>query len=87
MKAVLHLNTEIQDGRQKWQENVFWRKLSRRLCRHPVGQKVLVEIALFQSVSEINTFLRFTSKFKMATKSGGKIIFGESPPVGSAYTM
>ena len=33
--------------------------------------KNFVEIALFHSVSEINAFLRFMQKFKMATKSGG----------------
>ena len=40
--------------------------------------KNFLEIALSRSVSEINTFLNFTLKFKMATKSGGKMIFGKS---------
>ena len=39
--------------------------------------KNLVEIALSRTVSEINAFLRFTKKFKMA-KHGGKTIFGKS---------
>ena len=37
-----------------------------------------VEIALFRTVSEINGFLHFTQKFKMAAKSGGKVIFVKS---------
>ena len=39
--------------------------------------KNFVEIALFRSVSEINTFLHLTQKFKMAAKSGGKTIFAK----------
>ena len=35
------------------------------------------EIALSHIVSEINAFLHFTQKFKMATKNGGKMIFGK----------
>ena len=35
----------------------------------------LFEIALSRTVSEINALLRFTQKFKMAAKSGGKAIF------------
>ena len=37
--------------------------------------KNFVEIALSRSVSEINMFLHFTQKFKLAAKSGGKMIF------------
>ena len=37
-------------------------------------------------VPKINVFLRFTQKFKMAAKSGGKAIFAKSP-VDSAYTL
>ena len=40
--------------------------------------KNFVEIDLSRSVSEINTYLHFTQKFKMATKSGGKTIFEKS---------
>ena len=40
--------------------------------------KNFVEIALSRSVSEINMFLHFTQKFKMAAKSGGKMIFEKS---------
>ena len=45
--------------------------------------KTFVEITLSRTVSEINALLRFTQKFKMATKSGGKVIF--ESPVDSAY--
>ena len=39
--------------------------------------KNLVEIAVSRSISEINRFLRFTQKFKMAAKSGRKTIFAK----------
>ena len=39
--------------------------------------KILVEIALSHTVSKINAFLRYTQKFKMATKNGRKTIFGK----------
>ena len=52
------IKAEIQDGRQKWRENDFCKKL-------PVDSadtlwvKIFVEIALSRSVSEINAYLRF----------------------------
>ena len=39
--------------------------------------KYFNEIAQSRIVSEINAFLHFTQKFKMATKNGGKMIFGK----------
>ena len=39
--------------------------------------KNFVEIALSQTISKINAFLHFTSKFKMAAKNDGKVIFGK----------
>ena len=38
----------------------------------------LVEIALSHTISEMNALLHFTQKFKMAAKSGGKVIFVKS---------
>ena len=38
-------------------------------------------------VSEINVFLCFTQKFKMATQNGRKMIFWEKLPDNSASTM
>ena len=40
--------------------------------------KNFIEIALSSFVSKINTFLHFTQKFKMAAKSGRKMIFEKS---------
>ena len=40
--------------------------------------KNFVEIPLSRSVSEINTFLYFTQKYKMPAKSGRKTIFEKS---------
>ena len=84
-KHIFAFKEEIQDGRQKWRENDFWEKT-------PVDSadtlwvNNFVEIALSRSISEINMFLRFMQKFKMAAKSGGKTIFAKSP-VDSANTL
>ena len=76
---------EIQDGRQKWQENNFCKK-SPVDSPDTLRVKNFVEIALSRSVSEINAFLHFIQKFKMAAKSGGKMIFEESCQK-TAYTL
>ena len=47
----------------------------------PCGSKILSKslyLAVFNKC-EINAFLHFTQKFKMAAKSGGKVIFVKSP--------
>ena len=62
---------EIQNGQQKWRENYFWEK-SPVDSADNLRVKNFVEIALSHSISAINRFLRFTQKFKMAAKSGGK---------------
>ena len=72
--------------RQKWWENVFWKK-SPVDTAESLRVKNFVEFALSRSVSEINAFLPFTQKFKMADKSGGKMIFCEKSPVDSASTL
>ena len=38
-KHIFLFNTEIQDGRQKWRENVFLQNNASRLCRYPESQK------------------------------------------------
>ena len=48
--------------------------------------KNFIEITLSCTISKIKALLRFTQKFKMATKSGGKMIFTKSP-VDSADTL
>ena len=66
---------EIQDGRQKhWGKKIFG-KVAHSLCKYPGDQK-FAKIALSRTVSEINGFLCFTQKFKMAAKNDGKTIFG-----------
>ena len=56
----------------KWPPKVagkrFLGKVASRLCRYPVGKKFLRN----RSVSEINAFLHFAQKFKMAAKVAGK---------------
>ena len=76
-KHIFAFNAEIQDGRQKWWENDFCKK-SPVDSADTLWVKNFVENALSRSVSEINTFLRLTLKFKMAAKSGGKMIFAKS---------
>ena len=55
-------------------ENGFLRKVASRLYRNPGGLK----FRLSHSVTERNAFLSLTQKFKMAAKSGGKMIFAKS---------
>ena len=76
-KHIFLFKTEIQDGRQKWRENNFWEK-SPVDSADTLWIENFVEIALFRSISEINSFLRFMQKFKMATKSGRITFFEES---------
>ena len=76
-KCIFVFYPEIQDGRQKCQENDFWGKSPVEFA-YTLWVKNFVEITLSHSVSEINAFLRFTQKFKMAVKSGGKTIFRKS---------
>ena len=51
----------------------FLRKVASRVSPNTLWVKNFVEIALSRSVSEINTFLYFMQKFKMAAKSGEKL--------------
>ena len=68
---------EIQDGHQKKRENNFGEKLPADSA-DTLWVKNFVEIVLSRSISEINSFLRLTQKFKMAAKSGGKTISAKS---------
>ena len=53
---------------------LFSGKVASRFYRYPVGQKFFIEIGLSHTVYEINEFLRFIQKFKMA----GKTILGKN---------
>ena len=76
-KCVFAFYAEIQDGRQKWRENDFLEKT-------PVDSvdtsqvKNFTEIALSETVSEINAFLGFMQKIKIAAKNDGNMIFGKT---------
>ena len=76
-KRIFVFNTEIQDGRQKWRENVFFCEIMPVDSADTLWVKNFVEIALSRSVSEINTFLHFMQKFKMVAKSGRKTFFAK----------
>ena len=71
-KRVFAFNAEIQDGRQKWQENDFCEKSPVDFA-DTLWVKNFIKIDLSRSVSEINVFLHF-----MAAKNGRKIIFAKS---------
>ena len=85
-KCTFVFFAEIQDGRQNWRINKFWEK-------SPVDSADIlcvnnfVKIALSRTVSEINKFLHFMQKFKMAAKSGGENDFWEKSPVESPNTL
>ena len=57
-----------------WQESDFC-KMTPVHSADTLRVQNFVEIALSYTISEINALLRFTQKFKMAAKSGGKAIF------------
>ena len=76
-KCVFTFYSEIQDGRQKWREGDFC-EMSPLHSADTLRVKTFPEIALSYTVSKINAFLRFTKKFKMGAKNGGKAIFGKS---------
>ena len=71
---LFELYTEIQNGHQNWRENDFWEK-SPVDSANNLRVKNFMEITLSRSISEINTFLCFTQKLKMAAKSCRKTIF------------
>ena len=85
-KLVFAFNAEIQDGRQEWRENDFCEK-SPVDSANTLRVKSFVEIALSHTVSEINVFMCFTQKFKMAAKNGKENDFWENSPVDSSYTL
>ena len=53
---------EIQDGRQKWFKNDFWKKSPVDSADTP-RVKNFTKITLSRTVSETNAFLRFMQKF------------------------
>ena len=57
-------------------KNYFWEK-SPVDSADTLGVKTFDEIVLSRTVSEINAFMCFTQKFKMAAKNGGKMIYGK----------
>ena len=73
-KRVFAFYAEIQDGRPKWREKLFLTKSARLLWRY-LWVKNFVKITLSCKIPQIIAFLHFTQKFKMAGKTGGKIIF------------
>ena len=85
---VLKINafcTEIQDGRQKWQESDFCEKF-------PVDSADNLQVRNFVEITISNGFpdkcvLHFPQKFKMATKKWRESDFCKKSPVHSADTL
>ena len=73
-KCVFVFYAKFLDGCQKWRESDFCEKSPVEWSDN-LQVRNFVEIALSHTVSEINAPLRFTQKFKMAAKSGGKATF------------
>ena len=72
---ALHVTSQVPTGFKicLWRENDFWEK-------SPVDEYVFFFSFLHRNsrsctIPEINAFLHFTKKFKMAAKNGGKAIF------------
>ena len=55
-------------------ENDFWQKVTDH-SGYSLRVENFVKITLSCTVSEINEFLHFTQKFKMAATNGGKCFF------------
>ena len=72
---------KIQAGCKKWQKNTLL-KNEPMASSIPPRQK-FPKTALSQNVFEMNVFLHFRQKFKMAAKNGRKTISGND----SAYTL
>ena len=73
----------LQNGCQKWRENDFWQKVANDSI-YILQVKNFVENCSVCIVSEINAFLHFTQKFKIATKNCGNRIWGTKS--GRYYT-
>ena len=73
--CVLHRNSRYL---QKWRKKRFLGKVTSVDSADTLGVKTFNEIVLSHTVSEINAFMCFMQKFKMAAKNGGKMIFGKS---------
>ena len=61
----------------RWPPRMSGKRLLEKV-RYP-GVNFFFKISLSRTIFEINAFLHFTQKFKMAAKSGGKRISGKSP--------
>ena len=76
-KCIFAIYPEIQDGHQKWWENVCWEKL-------PVDSAYTLWVKSCQNCS---ISLHFRDNCMIAAKSGRKMIFGGKSPVDYAYTL
>ena len=90
-RSVFEINTflhytKIQDGRQKWRKNDFCKKSPVHSADN-LRVKNFVKIALSHSIIEINAFVCLTQKFKMAAKSGGKMILRPCVSKNSSKTL
>ena len=71
INVFLHFTQEFKMAAKNWQENDSWEK-SAVDSANTLWVKKFVKITLSRTVSEINAFLHFTQKYKMAAKNGGE---------------
>ena len=75
---------KIQNGRHFWGEEIFFEYWQEYIFWIPCGSKILTKSRSIlhgfgdRHIYEIDIFLYFIFKFKMAAKSGGKAIFVKS---------
>ena len=76
-KHVFAFYAEIQDGRQKWQENDFW-DYSSIDSADTLRVKNFIEISLYHSVSETNAFFLFYTEIQDGRQKWRENDFGKS---------
>ena len=74
-KYIFAFYTEFQGDHQKWQENVFGKKLPDDSV-DSLGVKNFMEIAVSCTILEITVLLHLHRNSKMTAKSCGKKLFG-----------
>ena len=76
-KRVFAFYAEIQDGSQKWRENVVLQIITSRLCRYPVGQKFRRNPSISLRLQDKHAFTFYT-EIQDGHQKWRKTIFGKS---------
>ena len=76
INVFLHFMQKFKMATKRGMKMNFWQTVADDSV-NTLQVKNFVEITLSLTISEINAFLHFKQKFKMAAKNGGKTIFGK----------